>query len=353
MYTTSTSDSTTTSSNPSTSVDYAGIVLRIILILVSFYLAVVVCIFLVRKNNNKKVRFSNLTMANKFSFLSVIVVLIISSLSFIRNVTYGTAIYWMVNAYSHNMTSFGESQAAANIGCAVTTGIGDFSLTLGVGFVYVFLWLRQRIFYVHPTLKSLTNKYISFASQTIIVLWVVYYSVIMIAFIAIIRFEFDRKTGSCLVKDEVSRMWFRGIIISWAVSSIVMQLFLLALFSYPLLKQASWRKNNNVDHSYLLDRVKKSAVLTIISLLSDTISFVLPAVIDQGLTVVYNLNLIINTLVVIIYFDYWQNILLPCKKQLSYQSAGTVSGPFNSVVSKVGASAPLGALTTKWAIGGR
>ena len=306
------------STNTTARQDYTEPFIKGFLILCSFYLLLVASIFLIRMKKKRKLLFVSQSHAKDYVLASVVVLLLISTLSLVRNVAYGAGVYWKIEMLSNIATSL-NALKTANMACAVITGIGDFSLTMGVGLVYLFLWLRQRIFYVCPPLKSLTSKYVTFISNAILFVWALYYVIIFIAFAAFIRFEFKLKTANCVVKTKFSKRWFRAIIISWIGSSIFMQLVLLGLFVYPLLKQASWRKDNNVNNSFLLVRVKRAVALTSISLLSDIIAFLLPAVLDYGLTTVYNINLIINNLVVIGYFDCWKTILLPCKKQLANQ----------------------------------
>ena len=92
-----------------------------------------------------------------------------------------------------------------------------------------------------------------------------------------------------------------------------MQMILFALFIYPLLRQNSWRRENNVSDTALLNRVKKAMLPTALSIATGVITLIFQLIFDSvEIIVLYNISLFENIIIIINCFDHWKTILWPC-----------------------------------------
>lgn len=293
--------------------------ISILLSMVSIYLLISLIIYFVRTKKQKKIFLKSSTPERRYGLLSLFICLLVTSFSLIRNVMLSSAavFFWLETSSTNKITSNSSSEnlkSDVQLICDISVGAGNLFFTLGIGFVYLFLWVRQRIFYIHPAFQSLNNKCVSFVSISLIIVWFAYDIFTSTTYFIFVRFKFNERINSCVLSTHLSIEWFIGIIISWSITSIIMQLTLLALFIYPLLRQESWRRKNNVSDSALLHRVKKAVMLTLVSLATDVLALVLTLIFDSAVTVVfYNINLFINNLAIIGCFDNWKAIVLPGK----------------------------------------
>ena len=198
--------------------------------------------------------------------------------------------------------------------CTIIPPLGNFALTLGSGMVYTFLWFRQRVFYIHPSLKVLNSRVIDIFSQSIIILWFVFYVSLYFAYFSLVHYHFIKELG-CVV-EEYSLVDYKQLITSWTIASIVMQVVLLLLFIYPILKRTLWKGQLNSDRNIcLLRRVKKAVILTSVCLGSDIAAVVATLLLLQkdvsSVIFVYGVNLVVNLLVTITCFDHWKKLLFP------------------------------------------
>ena len=199
--------------------------------------------------------------------------------------------------------------------CDVVAPIGIFALTLGSGLVYLFLWFRQRVFYVHSSLKVLNNKYVRFFSFAIIFCWFIGWISLIIAYFVEVRYRYD-ENGGCLFEEDTG-VPYGYIIVSWSILSIMMQLGLLWLFTYPILKRTLWidQQQQNGRNDCLNKRVKKAVILASICLCTDIFSLVTTFLVYEENTnsaiFMYSVNLVINHLITIVCFDHWKKLLWP------------------------------------------
>ena len=194
--------------------------------------------------------------------------------------------------------------------------ITDLTLIIGTGLVYGFLWIRQRIFYIYPEFKMLSNRCIRTISAGSIVVWLLYMAVIIICYLTFVRFQFNVLKGCSIVYD-VSDQWINGISISWLSIAVFMDIVLLGLFLYPLKKRESCRKENlgqSMKSSILVKRIKKATVLTIVAALSDIFAFVFSYTIGTPISIsVFNLDMLINLFAMIGFYHRWRSLLRPWK----------------------------------------
>ena len=197
--------------------------------------------------------------------------------------------------------------------CYVLLTLINLALTVGGSLVVVFLWLRQRVFYIHPSLNVLNNFVVKCISSGIIAIWFLYYLSIFISYLIVIENHYDQRIG-CIHTDK-SYDAYLSFIVSWSVLSAFMQTVLLGLFIHPIYNRALWRGQNNDGNSKLMKRVKKAIIFTFISLITDVLTTVFAYTVNCkgtneavfGLT----LNLVINHSITIACFDHWRNILWP------------------------------------------
>ena len=141
--------------------------------------------------NRKKDKFSHL-IEHKFILISRLLCILIAVISLFRNVAYiflsvaeiregPTGIAWMAH------------RNATELQCQVLEKLGDVLLIIGFAFVYLFLWFRQRIFFVHPSLKVFSNKFVKSLSFSIIIVWLLYYTLSIMYYLILVQYHFYHK----------------------------------------------------------------------------------------------------------------------------------------------------------------
>lgn len=187
--------------------------------------------------------------------------------------------------------------------------------------VYAFLWVRQRVFYIDPLLRRLNNTAIAYLSFIVLGLWVVYFLGISVIHLGVL----DRvilTNGACIVPLS-SRVITYYSLTSWIGCCLFMQLFLLMLFVYPLLRSACFNARGFQFSKNKLDRnFRKATIMSVVCIVSDVISFVTTFTLSGHKVTLYTINLTINAYSIIFCFDYWKKLLCPfCL--LEYKSTTT------------------------------
>ena len=142
--------------------------------------------------------------------------------------------------------------------CAVVPRVDSFVLTFGVSVVYLFLWFRQRIFYIHPSMCVSHNKVVRLISAAVAIVWVLYYLAILLCFFIPVEFAFEHEI--CVRANPISKERDFNIVLSWLSLSIFMQVVLLGLFIYPIITKATLHTSKNSQTSKLVKRVKKAVI---------------------------------------------------------------------------------------------
>ena len=256
---------------------------------------------------SRQIGFLQLPIEKRYGVLSKYICISIAIASLVLFVSLVS--FWSVEGIA---IFSGSNQTGAETVCVVFPPIRTAALTLGNGLVYLFLWLRQRVIYVHPSLKVLNNKYVSTLSFVVLILWILFWISLAIVYFIKVQHLLDRKIGCILDKDSVKS--FNEIVVSWTAASIFMQISLLSLFIYPILKQARWRDQQNNPN--LMRRVKKATVFTSICLGTDIATIVVYSFfatdnVGNSAMWVYSINLLINHLITIHCFDHWKKLLWP------------------------------------------
>ena len=287
-----------------------------ILLIISLYLSIALMYYQIKVEKPLETEFFRLKLEKKYRVISKYICILIGIFSVIR--TLGDIV---VKSAEWSAAFSIESVLSTNadaIGCNVVTQISTSAVVFGHVFVFVFLWLRQSIFYVQPTLNVLYNNKLKAFSVFILVFYLVFGLSLFIAFSIVVRYALN-SAGFCIIQPVVNNdTSFVLIMNAWNCLSIAMQVSLLGLFIYPLLKQATWNQNQpGTQNHRMLRVVKKAVVLASACLVTDicTLIYVGLAISsgknNQRTHVVYSGNLVVNYLVTIACFGYWKKLLWP------------------------------------------
>lgn len=195
--------------------------------------------------------------------------------------------------------------------CQVSTSIIAVALIGIIGFVSVFLWIRQRVFYIHPSLKILNNKCLKFLSYLSLRFWILSTTSITTSYFVLIRYKLVKNVG-CVTINHQNSVYLKNILLSFIACSTVVQTMLLGLFIYPILKQVSWKVKTKRNNKKLLIRVKKAVALTSICFSTDVLCFLIAYIFQRfSYFNIYTFNLLTNFVVSLFYFDHWKILFWP------------------------------------------
>ena len=290
------------------------LVISSILVLITVYVTAAVIYHHIKLIHSKNEKFSLMALEKKFAILSKFICILIAVISVIRTTNAVALLFIDKTAIlaNRNISQIDSLQTA----CQILPRIGIFTLTIGTGLVYLFLWFRQRVFYVHPSINILNNRLVRATSWGIILVWFLYYISAMISYFVLVEYQFD-KNGRCLVATGRSSSIYFYISFSWVVVSILMQIALLGLFIFPIIRRTLWRTLEENRNSVLLQRVRKAIIITVVCLASDILSAIFTQTLtrphETGFNATYSINLLINHLATVACFDYWKLMLWPWK----------------------------------------
>ena len=296
----------------------SDMVFSTILALVSVYIATALIYHQVRLVQSNRETFSMLALEKKFAAASKCICILIALISAIRNansigllIMTKTAIF-----FDDGLLRIDLLQTA----CKILPRIRIFALTIGTGLVYLFLWFRQRVFYVHPSIKILNKNLIKAISWSIMLVWIFYYILAMLCHLILAQYQFYRNGGCLIVADNYSSLISFYFGISWAIVSVLMQIALLGLFIFPIIKRTLWRSKEVNQHVVLLQRVKKAIIITAVCLITDILSALITGFTATSNVIsffgIYSINLFINQLATVACFDHWKLLLWPWKHEL-------------------------------------
>ena len=217
--------------------------------------------------------------------------------------------------------------AQLELACQILPRFGILGVYIGTGWVYLFLWCRQRVFYISPSLKELNNKKVKIVSYFVLGLWICYFVPASIVYCVVIRYKMLRPGGCVAVSSCL--LEYRDIILSWVSVSVFMQVSLLGLFVNPIINRTRVRRQNSSklrptnssSSNKLLRRVKRASVLSVMCLISDVLSASVTILTyrtdSNNLVLTYNMNLMINLLAIVAFFDNWTTLFWPWVKNKS------------------------------------
>ena len=280
---------------------------------ISFYLLILLTFHLIKINLKNDL--CNSTPEKLRATTLKIICFFVALLVLVRSLTqFG---FLRLNYYFNISGNLSENERAdADTICSAVIIISDLTLIFGTGLVYVFLWLRQRIFFMYPELKKLSNNCVKIFSTAVLVVWLLYFAVVAIRYLLFVRYHFSL-SKACETVDKQANDEILRIVISWVIMTVLMEISLLGLFLFPLLKRKNWRKKSIKKSkltSILVMRIKKATALALIAALSDVAAFIVSVENGGPITsAAFNLNMLIDLLGAIGCFDYWRSLLFPCK----------------------------------------
>jgi len=282
-----------------------------ILVLITLYLLLALLFYQlkVEKPQRGLLPFS---VEKKYGVLSKYICILVAFASFFRQ-SISFARSWIDFFIAQGVWSLSHENLLIQA-CKVVPHLGVVTISIGISLVLLFLWLRQRVIYIHPALKILSNKFVTYFSFGVFIVWLIFYIALYPAYFSLVYYNFSSFVG-CSNNDETFEV-FRKLIIVWTATSMFLQISLLFLFTYPICKQALWKdQQKQFQNFYLLRRVKKSVILTSICLASYFGAVVAARLIDMpntnNPTFDFSTCLVINHLAIIACFDYWKQLLWP------------------------------------------
>ena len=202
--------------------------------------------------------FFNLSLGKRFHLMTKYTCIFIAFASFVRHTT---GIISGVLVIDKGVLSFNSMHqgGTAEIFCNTLRRTANVALTVGSGLVYLYLWLRQRVFYVHKSLKEINQRCLQTFSSAVLILWILFWISIQFVYFIKVSYRFD-EAGICQFELDTGNDWtYAEIISAWTTASALMQVCLLGLLIYPILKRASWLGSQQDQRSIsLMRRTKKS-----------------------------------------------------------------------------------------------
>lgn len=197
--------------------------------------------------------------------------------------------------------------------CAVSMGMKNILYIIALTSLYTILWLRQKVFYSCSSLKHLRSKTISFCSWFVLVFFCVGAAFILSMYITTATYM--STDCGCVRHDRAKIMKYVGGL----AGTVISQLILLMLVIFPLLNRepvarrldfSSARKRGTLVKAF----VKRATIATVVCIVSDCVSSGLGIAFGkyEVYKLVFEINLIINLLSVVISFPDWQDRVLPC-----------------------------------------
>ena len=289
-----------------------NIVICSLVSLISLYILLALLYHKIRVEKPRQTGLLQLPIEKKYSILSKYACISINIASLVLFVC--SVSFWLVE----DIAISGFNKTAAETVCVGFSRIIITGFTVGNGLVYSFLWLRQRVIYVHPSLKVLNNKYVRVFSFLVLILWILFWISIVTAYFTKVQYNRSRNNGCSINEDSADP--YKEIVVTWNGVSILMQISMLSLFIYPILKQASWR--NQQSKPNLMRKVKKAVVFASICLGTDIVSIVVYSILGTECVAnstiwVFDISLLINHLITIGCFDHWKKLLWPWNEKIS------------------------------------
>ena len=290
-----------------------------ILLLVSLYIFVALLYHQIKVQKPKSNRFFQLPPAEQYFVASRYICVFIGFFTIVRNVT-SVISGVLVEEIGIGSDIYSKEVGISDVFCNFLRKICNFALTFGSALVYSFLWCRQRIFYVHPSLKVIESTVLHHFSNDAIKVWLVPYVFLHVVYFATISYRYY-KPGICQFEmNSGEDVDYGKIIFTWVVISAMMQICLLGLFLTPIYRRSEWLYDQqNRQSSSLMKKIKKAALIASICVFTELFAgLILIMSFEENantLTTPHSFNLVINHLATIAYFDNWRDMLWPWHKK--------------------------------------
>ena len=172
-------------------------------------------------------RFSQSSVRRRYERLSRYVCNLIAFASFCRPAT------GIIGGISETNKQI-LSDESIELCCNIIRPLANIAVTAGMGLINLFLWLRQRVFYVDSSMRVINNKCLQIFSFCFIIIWVLFWIFLYFVYFIKISYRYD-DAGICqyVLDSGIHCDYALALIIPWTVMSILIQLCLLGLFTYP------------------------------------------------------------------------------------------------------------------------
>ncbi|XP_039252429.2 uncharacterized protein LOC120329716 [Styela clava] len=201
-----------------------------------------------------------------------------------------------------------------DLGCDLSIKFKLAAYALSLMAVYLVLWLRQRTFYQHPRLKHLSSKLVRVISWTMCILIVTGTVSTAILFFSVGRYV-GVPDGCVVKKSEVTSI--RWIILIGCTTFF--QICLLTLFVYPLVKHnmsvRSGSTCGNNKNNPIIPLIRRATITSAICVTTDIAFALIILILNREIvtmsTFIYDVNIVINTMLIIFSFPDWKIRLMP------------------------------------------
>ena len=220
-------------------------ILNIIIATISLYLLIVLSSYLYK--NKSKLNLCTSHQKNQFSTISKIILLLVIVIDLAPCLCCVSLFGFNYNFNTSTILN-DEEKIYADAMCQVVRAIIALTLFIGTDLISLFLWMRQRIFYVDSEFKMFNYKCVRFINVASVIGMLLYELVILTCYIIFAQYQFDSFISLCtIVPDLENIFWLQIIRNLFGAKTLVIELLLLGLFIFPLKKYETWRKNNNIN----------------------------------------------------------------------------------------------------------
>lgn len=211
-----------------------------------------------------------------------------------------------------------------DFGCEITVKFKSTTQALGIGVIYTVLWLRQRMFYEDPKLKHLSSKFTRMFSLFVIIFLLGSGCVVWLIFIVGVSYK-GTPIGCTLVSNFDSASIVGYSILVTTTSFI--QISLLCLFIYPLIKHYQNMKSPNKGENPLIIVIKRATITAFICIVTDAITVIIVFYVSYSLSIemaVNGANYVIDLACLLASYPNWRGRLMPwiiCEQDNSSETA--------------------------------
>ena len=172
-----------------------------LLALVSVY-TIIALIYHKVKVQKRRESFMEPSTENKISYIIKILCIMIGFGCFFRNVFSLEYLYTPRTQKFMNVTFEFEQQQYFDGVCQVLSKAGIMCIGMTLIFVYLFLWFRQRIFYIEEMFKNLNNNITKITSCVVLALLGLGSIVLAVSYLVVVRYEFHSEVG-CIISKQI------------------------------------------------------------------------------------------------------------------------------------------------------
>ena len=287
-----------------------NLIVSILLSLLSLYIFVALMYHQCKTKKQNSKPFGELPIEKKYAFVSKIFCILVGVMCLLRNaITIGNLWFDITIMALPKNESILPKHYYLEVSCQILPRARG--IFLGVGFVlaYLYLWLGQRIFYVHHVLKASNNKLTTFVSGAIFVISSLCLITIVTSYFAIVRFHVQ--PGYRCTFDENIIFSYGIIMFTTGILSIATQVALLLLFVYPLKKKTEFGLSEKKKKKQVIKASCLAATCLVTDIMSASLSIGLYLNYGISLSSYYSINLSINHIATIACVDYWKKLIWP------------------------------------------